>query len=112
MNRARSWPVAPLRTSNAVRNHLYYRPEGTTVDTDEFAADTRDVTPEVHWMLLRMAGSLPDDLVTECRHWLAEGRRAEIARALTHAVLSQRRPVGAADVALLGELLVEAGADA
>src|SRR3954470_14755668 len=43
-----------------------------------------------HWMLLRLAGTASDDLLTQCRHWLAEGRVLDVGRAAAHAVVSHR----------------------
>src|SRR5215203_82445 len=73
--------------------------------------ESDDRTLDLHWMLLRLAGSVPDELVEQCRTWLAEGRRGELARAVTHAVLSQRLSLTEVDLSVLGEMLVEAGAD-
>src|SRR3954467_11274176 len=83
-----------------------------TVETDQVALDAENVTLGVHWMLLRLAGSRPDDLLTQSRYWLAGGRRSEIARSVTHAVLAQRRTLTEADLGLLGGGLVGAGGDA
>jgi len=44
--------------------------------------------PAGHEMLLRLAGRGPDDLLARCRTWLAQGRRADIGRALTHAAVA------------------------
>lgn len=64
-----------------------------------------------HGLLLRLAGKAPDDLITQTRNWLAEGRDADAARAVTFAVLAQGIPLLDADITLLGELLEAAGAD-
>jgi hypothetical protein len=64
-----------------------------------------------HWMLLRLAGTVPDGLLARCRGWLAQGRHADVARAVTHALLSYRVPVPGPDLDLLDALLTDAGAD-
>ncbi|WP_238009824.1 hypothetical protein KZZ52_15205 [Dactylosporangium sp. AC04546] len=64
-----------------------------------------------HWMLLRLAGTLPDELIAQCRTWLAEGRELDVGHALVHAVLSQRTPLASPDVELLDELLAARGLD-
>jgi hypothetical protein len=64
-----------------------------------------------HWLLLRLAGSVPDDLLSQCRRWLGEGRALDVGRAVTYAVLSHHLAVGDPDVDLLAELLAAGGAD-
>ena len=64
-----------------------------------------------HWLLLRIAGTAPDDLVHRCRRWLAEGRALDVGRAVTYAVLSQRIRLINADIDLLAELLAADGID-
>jgi hypothetical protein len=64
-----------------------------------------------HSLLLRLAGKAPDDLITQARGWLAEGREGEAARAVTFAVLAHNIPLVDIDIALLGELLDADGAD-
>lgn len=62
-------------------------------------------------MLLRLAGRVPDELITQARSWLAEGAFDQLARAVAFAVTTHHLDLHVADAALLGELLVEAGAD-
>ncbi len=64
-----------------------------------------------HWLLLRLAGTVPDDLTTQCRHWLAEGRPCDVGRAVTYCVLSQRIPLTDAEIDLLAELLAASDVD-
>jgi hypothetical protein len=64
-----------------------------------------------HWLLLRLAGTAPDDLITQCRHWLAQRRMLDIGRAVTHAVLSYRIPLTDPDLEVLAGLLTAEGAD-
>jgi hypothetical protein len=64
-----------------------------------------------HWLLLRLAGTAPDDLMAQCRRWLARGRALDVGRAVTYAVLSQRIRLVDPDVDLLAELLAADGAD-
>jgi hypothetical protein len=80
------------------------------------AGDAQGVTVEnsedYHWMLLRLAGRAPDELVSKCRGWLAEGNDAELARALMDAVTSGRARLLDEDVPLLEELLFDQDMDA
>jgi hypothetical protein len=66
---------------------------------------------DCHWMLLRLAGSIHDDLVVQCRRWLAEQRTTDVARAIMFAVLSQRLRLDESDIDLLAELLGAAELD-
>ncbi|MGW0434749.1 hypothetical protein ACWDV4_19710 [Micromonospora sp. NPDC003197] len=64
-----------------------------------------------HTMLLRLAGRVPDELLTQTRDWLADGALAQLARAVTFAVTRQHLDLHVDDYALLGELLADAGVD-
>ena len=64
-----------------------------------------------HWLLLRLAGTAPDDLITQCRYWLGQGRLLDIGRSVTYAVLSQHFRLAHPDIDLLAELLAADGAD-
>jgi hypothetical protein len=66
---------------------------------------------ELHALLLRLAGRIPDELLTRCRDWAADGRRADLAFALTFTLLSRAIRMGAEDVELLGDLLSDADTD-
>lgn len=57
-----------------------------------------------HWLLLRLAGTAPDDLITQCRQWLDQGQLLDIARSVTYAVLSQHFRLANPDIGLLAEL--------
>ena len=65
-----------------------------------------------HLMLLRLAGKAPDDLMTSCRYWLAEGDLEELARAISSFLATSRTGVPSSDTAVLAELLEDSGADA
>jgi hypothetical protein len=65
-----------------------------------------------HELLLRLAGRLPDDLLTRCRDLLAAGAADEVPRAMTFGVLAQHVPLASPEVAALAELLAAAGDDA
>ncbi|MBS2533139.1 hypothetical protein KGQ20_10165 [Catenulispora sp. NF23] len=67
--------------------------------------------PELHEMLLRLAGHGPDDLLTRCRAWLAQERLPDVGKALTHVALAWGVRVSDADFDLLDMLLSAAGAD-
>ncbi|GIJ44106.1 hypothetical protein Val02_09920 [Virgisporangium aliadipatigenens] len=65
-----------------------------------------------HWLLLRLAGIAPDELITQCRTWLGEGRMLDLGQAVAHAVCGHRLRVTESDVSLLVELLAADGTDA
>jgi hypothetical protein len=75
---------------------------GHPVDGDDRAA-------RCHWMLLRLAGYVPDEMLTRCRQWLAEGRLSEIAATVTHVATASGVKMTAGDVALLAEVNRAAG---
>jgi hypothetical protein len=64
-----------------------------------------------HDLLLRMAGRLPDALISEARRWLADDRLIDIAQAVAFAALAGQVGVRPADAALLRVTLEEAGED-
>ena len=70
-----------------------------------------DGRAERHALLLRLAGRLPDELLTTARGWLAAGRTDELSRALTFAVLSAQLPMTGADILALAALVIEEGGD-
>ncbi|MGW0431208.1 hypothetical protein ACWDV4_01465 [Micromonospora sp. NPDC003197] len=76
--------------------------EGLPVETD-------DRVEACHWMLLRLAGWVPDTLLTQGRHWLADGRLTDLAKAVAHAVLTARVRMVDLDLDLLTELCREGG---
>lgn len=65
-----------------------------------------------HGLLLRMAGVVPDDLLSEARGWLAEGLWADVAQAIAFAAASGRIPILQADATLMATQLSAAGEDA
>ena len=65
-----------------------------------------------HAVLLRMAGAIPDDLISEARGWLAEGQPVDVAQALAFAAVAAGVPVRAQDAALISAELLAAGEDA
>ena len=71
-----------------------------------------DTALDCHWMLLRLAGTAPDDLLTQSRRWLAEDRGTELARAIGHTALAQTLALRPEDPALLGQIVAENGGDA
>jgi hypothetical protein len=58
-----------------------------------------------HEMLLRLAGTAPDDLVTRCRGWLADGQLETLALAVVFYATSANAALATDDLALLTELL-------
>jgi hypothetical protein len=70
-----------------------------------------DLAQACHQMLLQLAGRAPDDLLTQCRDWLARGEFADLARCVTFWTVSQDVALAEAEVVLLSALLAEADAD-
>ena len=66
---------------------------------------------ELHAMLLRLAGRIPDDLLTRCREWAADGREADVAAAVAFAVLWREAKMHEDDIELLADLTEAAGGD-
>lgn len=64
-----------------------------------------------HRMLLRLAGRLPDGLLTRSRDWLAAGELGDLARSVAFWAVSQDAVLTEDDAALLSGLLTEANAD-
>jgi hypothetical protein len=64
-----------------------------------------------HAMLLRLAGTLPDDLISEARTWLAMDARVDVARAVAFAAATGRVPMLPVEIALMTDALRRAGAD-
>jgi hypothetical protein len=65
----------------------------------------------LHYVLLRVAGWAPDDLLYVARDWLARGRVVEVAQAVAFVALSDRIPMTPGDVVLLKTALSEADGD-
>jgi hypothetical protein len=80
-------------------------------DTDVTSVETGAQRDACNDMLLRLAGRLPDELITRCRDHLADGSFAELARAITFSVLSADLALSSADVEALSGLLAETGGD-
>ncbi|MCW3817615.1 hypothetical protein ONA91_24475 [Micromonospora sp. DR5-3] len=88
-----------------------------TVDVD---ADL-DVAPEttrdggrdesMHALLLRLAGSLPDRVLTDARDALAAGRRLDVVQAIAFEAVSQPLQLDADEIAALREELAFSGGD-
>jgi hypothetical protein len=65
-----------------------------------------------HEMLLRLAGTAPDDLLASSRGWLADGDLGSLARALTFWALSSEATLADSDADLLSQVLEANGMDA
>ncbi|MCM3924115.1 hypothetical protein ND748_20885 [Frankia sp. AiPs1] len=78
---------------------------------DGVASDARDawMTDAWHRALLGLAGFLSDELISAARFWLAQGRRFDIAQAITLAVAAGRLDVGGAEIGLAREEFRAAG---
>ncbi|KFU75209.1 hypothetical protein SAMN04489729_7094 [Amycolatopsis lurida] len=68
-------------------------------------------TAELHQVLLRLAGWLPDDVLARARSLLAHDRCAEVARLLAFAGRRSVLPLGEDDLDALAELLESEGHD-
>ncbi|MCL9796318.1 hypothetical protein MXD58_018845, partial [Frankia sp. AgKG'84/4] len=64
-----------------------------------------------HSLLLRLAGRLPDDLVSEARAWLAAGLFLDVAQAVAFAVTAGNVGVGVGELVLVRDELAAAGHD-
>jgi hypothetical protein len=71
----------------------------------------RERAAACHWLLLRLAGAVPDDVITQCRRWVAEDRCCDVGRVITYYVLWQRIRLTDAEIDLLAELLSAAAVD-
>jgi hypothetical protein len=78
--------------------------------TEEQGAE-QDVAQVSHQMLLRLAGRAPDELLTRCRDWLADGELGDLARCVTFWAAATDAGLTEEDVFLLSALLDDAGAD-
>ena len=85
--------------------------EDTTDEDTTDEDDEAELTSDCHDMLLRLAGRLPDDLMTRCREQLAQGLFGDLARAVVFSVLSQGLSLANYDVAVLTALLAQTGGD-
>ncbi|MEV4495710.1 hypothetical protein AB0J84_08405 [Micromonospora arborensis] len=74
-------------------------------------AASSDQLAAFHHLLLRMSGRLPDELITACRRWLADGELVEIAQAVVFAALAGRVPMTDTDALLLADTLADAEED-
>lgn len=72
-------------------------------------ADERGAPGTWHALLLRMAGVVPDDLLSEARTWLAAGESGDVAQALVFAVVAGQFPVTEAEADLLIQELAATG---
>ncbi|MER5337452.1 hypothetical protein [Micromonospora sp. NPDC002717] len=85
------------------------------VDTDLDVAPetTRDADRDesMHALLLRLAGSLPDRVLTDARDALAAGRRLDVVQAVAFEAVSQPLQLDADEIAALREELALSGGD-
>lgn len=59
-----------------------------------------------HWLLLRVAGHVPDHVLTRCRQLVADRRPVDVGREVADTALARRIALTVADVNVLAELLV------
>ena len=64
-----------------------------------------------HHLLLRLAGRLPDTVLTRAREWLADGRLSDVGALVTDAALQLDLALPAEDGDLLGQLVASDGDD-
>ena len=74
-------------------------------------SDDDDLRTRCHWLLLRLAGNAPDDLVAQCRRWVADDQYTAMGRSVADVVLADRIVLTVADANLVAELLAAAGLD-
>jgi len=74
-------------------------------------APAQDVAEAYHYLLLRMAGRLPDELISSARRWLADGELVDLAQAVVFAALTGRVAIAESDAVLLSATLAAAGED-
>jgi hypothetical protein len=60
-------------------------------------------------MLFRLAGDIPDDLLSQSRIWNAAGRHADVGRAVGHAAMRQWTALSDEDLDLVAGLMTGAG---
>jgi hypothetical protein len=77
-------------------------------EKDDFGPDR---AAACHEMLLRLAGRVPDNLMTQARAWLAHGELSAVAHSLASVIVSQYVVLAEPDTALLSALLSEANID-
>lgn len=65
---------------------------------------------QLHRLLLRLAGRVPDDLISEARSWLAGGQHVDVAQALAFGTVASAVSVELADIEVLAGVLTEGGA--
>ncbi len=75
------------------------------------ATNDAELIVRCHWMLLRLAGSTPDDLLATWRWWLGEGRVTEVGRSVSDTVPAQRLSLTRPDLDLLADLVSASAAD-
>ncbi|WP_239339845.1 hypothetical protein [Frankia sp. CiP3] len=71
--------------------------------------ESRYQVTAAHEMLLRLAGRVPDDLLSQCRAWLAAGAYGDIARSVVFVAIMQKIALSHEDIAVLAVLLEAAG---
>jgi hypothetical protein len=79
----------------------------------EDVADAPETTlaEALHLLLARLAGQVPDGLLSQGRRWLADWEPVSLARSVASCAASLRLPMAAPDLALLRGLLHTAGTD-
>ena len=66
---------------------------------------------QLHEVLLRMAGRIPDDLLSEARTWLAAGQYTDVAQAVALGCVAGEVSVDPADIDVLAAVLTAGGAE-
>ncbi|GIG03148.1 hypothetical protein [Catellatospora citrea] len=67
-----------------------------------------DLAEALHLLLLRLAGRVPDELVSRARSWLAADRPVDVARGVVFALLQSRIGLPGADAVVLAHVLLAA----
>jgi hypothetical protein len=91
-----------------VRDGVRVTDQGGMTEQDEFRPDPATAC---HEMLLRLAGRVPGNLMTQSRAWLAHGDLSAVADSLASVIMSRYVVLAEPDTALLSALLSEANID-
>lgn len=83
----------------------------TATEPEPAVGDDTHARTACHKALLFVAGRAPDDLLTTCREWVAQGRTLDVARAVTFAALTYRVPLLEDDLLAVADLLASGGVD-
>src|SRR5262249_38186139 len=70
-------------------------------DAETAARHVGDRASQLHWMLLRLAGYIPDEALSTCRQWLFEGKYSDVATTVAHVASASGVKMTRGDIDLL-----------